>query len=255
MSVTTPARGRITSGDKWKAPRPTPVKLIVLALVAVLALGVAGWWSFLRPTPPPPAPVDTAPKAVELSAVDVSGVSTLLNQFATEAREIRGEVTDGSLKAKIINSVTGDGKFGFGTLNAANIDGSALLADGVTYMKGSPTFWSALGVQTNFPGWVHVHPDFLGGRIFYPAHTVLAQLAPVEESRILGDEYTANPKASATFGFNGLESVRLDGYTISVLPANNDGVAGTAIPMRDALGAPAVMERSGSAWTVNPPAP
>ena len=255
MSVTTPSRSRMTSGDKWKAPRPAPVKLIIVVLVALLAAAFAGWWFFLRPTPPPPPPVDNSPQPVALSAVDVAGVSALLNQFATTAHEVRGEVSDGSLKAKIITSVTADGKFGFGTLNAANIDGNVLLANGVTHLKGSPTFWSALGVQTNFPGWVRVHPDFLGGRIFYPPQTILAQLTPIEESRILGDVYTASSKASAKFGFNGLETVHLNGYTVTVQAANNDGIAGTAIPMFDSLGPAADMARSGSAWTVNPPAP
>lgn len=253
--TSTLSHGKMTSGDKWKAPRPFPVRLAALALVAVLAIGFGAWWAFLRPEPPAPPAEDTGPKAVALSSVDTAGVSALLNQFTTTAHEVRGEIGDGALKANVTGSVTADGRFGFGTLNVANIDGSTLLAEGVTYVKGSPTFWSALGVQTNWPGWVRIENGFLGDRIFFPPNTVSAALAPVEVSRILGDEYTAGPNVSAKFGPAGLEQIRLDGYAVSVLPADNDGVFGTARPMFDALGAPAALTRAGSAWTVAPPSP
>lgn len=246
-------RARLTSGDKWKSPREVPTKLLAAALAAVLVIGVGAWFLFFKPTPPPP-PVDDGPHPTALSSVDRSGVSTLLHTFANSAHEVRGDIADGSLKARITGSITADGQFGFGTINAANIDASTLLADGVTYIKGSPTFWSALGVQTNFPGWVRAGSGFLGDRIFYPANTVTAALSPVEQSTILGDDYTAGDKATAKFGTNGLESIHLDGYEVSVLPANNDGVFGTAKPMFDALGAPADLARQGAAWIVNPPA-
>lgn len=254
--TSTLSHGKMTSGDKWKAPRPFPIRLAALALVAVLVLGFGIWWAFLRAEPPAPAAVDTGPKPAALSSVDTAGVSALLNQFTSTAHEVRGEISDGgALKANITGSVTADALFGFGTLNVANIDGSTLLADGVVYVKGSPTFWSALGVQTNWPGWVRIEAGFLGDRIFFPPNTVSAALAPVEVSRILGDDYTAGPDASATFGPAGLEQVRLDGYNVSILPADNDGVFGTARPMFDALGAPAALVRSGAAWTVAPPPP
>jgi len=243
----------MTSGDKWKAPRPFPIRLAALALVAVLAIGFGVWWVFIRPEPPAPVAADTGPKPAALSAVDTAGVSALLNQFTSSSHEIRGEISDGALKASVTGSVTADGQFGFGTLNAANIDGSTLLANGVTYVKGSPTFWSALGVQTNWPGWVQIGAGFLGDRIFFPANTVSAALAPVEVSRILGDDYTAGPGATAKFGPAGLEKIILEGYTVTVQSADNDGVFGTARPMFDALGAPAMLNRAGAAWTVAPP--
>lgn len=253
--TSTLSHGKMTSGDKWKAPRPFPIRLAALALVGVLVVGFGAWWAFLRPTPPAPVAEDTGPKPAALSSVDTAGVSALLNQFTSTAHEVRGEISDGALKANVTGSVTADARFGFGTLNVANIDGSTLLAEGVTYVKGSPTFWSALGVQTNWPGWVRIQNGFLGDRIFFPPNTVSAALAPVEVSRILGDEYTAAPGVSAKFGPAGLEQVRLDGYTVSVLPADNNGVFGTARPMFDALGAPAVLTRAGAAWTVAPPPP
>lgn len=256
MSVPTSSSSPlITSGEKWKAPRPFPAKLVALSTVAVVVAVFAAWWLFIRPTPEAVVAVDVGPVPEELSAVTTAGVSSLLNQFTSNAREIRGEINDGELKAKIITSVTADGKYGFGTLNAANIDGQALLADGEVFLKGSATFWSALGIQSNVPEWVRVHPDFFGSRIFYPAQNVTAALTPVEDSRINGDEYIANDKARATFGFNGLESVSLPGYNVTVMPANNDGVFNTAKPQRDAVGDFAVMDRAGTAWTVSPPPP
>lgn len=253
--TSTLSHGKMTSGDKWKAPRPFPLRLAALALVVVLALGFGAWWFFLRPTPPAPVVEDLGPKPVALSSVDVAGVSALLNQFTSTAHEVRGEISDGALKATITGSVTADSLFGFGTLNAANIDASTLLADGITYVKGSPTFWSALGVQTNWPGWVKVEAGFLGDRIFFPPNTVSAALAPVELSRILGDEYRAGEDASAKFGPGGLEQVTMPGYRVSILPADNNGVFGTARPMFDALGVPATLVRAGSAWSVAPPPP
>lgn len=249
------SHGKMTSGDKWKAPRPFPLRLAALVVAIVVALGFGGWWFFLRPEPPAPPVVDSGPQLSSLSSVDVAGVSALLNQFTTTAHEVRGEISDNALKANITGSVTADARFGFGTLNAANIDASTLLADGVTYVKGSPTFWSALGVQTNWPGWVRVAQGFLGDRIFFPPSTVSAALAPVEASRINGDDYRAGAEASAAFGPAGLERVRAPGYHVAILPADNDGVYGTARPMFDAIGVPATMERSGSAWTVAPPPP
>lgn len=244
---------KLTSGDKWKSPKELPYKLIALVAAALLAVGVGTWFLFFKPAPPPP-PVDDGPHPTALSSVDMAGVSILLHDFSVTAHEVRGEIMDGALKAQITGSVTGDGKFGFGTINAANIDASTLLADGVTFIKGSPTFWSALGVQTNYPGWVRAGAGFFGDRIFFPASTVTAALAPVEHSRILGNDYTAGDKAGAVFGSNGLEKIKLDGYTVSVLPANTDAVFGTAKPMFDALGAPADLVRQGAAWIVNPPA-
>lgn len=253
--MTTLSHGKMTSGDKWKAPRPFPLRLAALVLVILAVLGFGGWWFFLKPAPPAVLVEDTGPKPVALSSVDVAGVSALLNQFTTTPHEVRGEISDGALKATTTGSVTADARFGFGTLNAANIDASTLLAEGVVYLKGSPTFWSALGVQTNWPGWVRIEPGFLGDRIFFPPSTVSAALAPVELSRILGDEYTAGKDASATFGPGGLERVNMPGYRVTILPADNDGVYGTARPMFDALGAPATLTRAGAAWTVSPPPP
>lgn len=256
MTTTISGSGRqLTSGDGWKAPKPFPVKLTILSLVAVLVAVAGVWWFFFRPTPVPPPPVDNTPKPAALSAVEVAGVGTLLNQFTISAHEVRGDISDGALKARITGSVSADGARGFGTLNAANIDGSTLLADGNVYIKGSPTFWSALGVQTNFPGWVHMAGGFFGDRIFFPSKTVAAALAPVETSTILDNTYTAGDNARAVFGANGIEKIHLDGYDVSVLPANDDGIVGTAQPMLDALGKPAELTRSGSAWTVAPPAP
>lgn len=253
--TSTLSHGKMTSGDKWKAPRPFPIRLAALALVAVLALGFGAWWFFLRPTPPAVVAEDLGPKPVALSSVNVAGVSALLNQFTTNAHEVRGEISDGALKANVTGSVTADGKFGFGTLNAASIDASTLLADGITYVKGSPTFWSALGVQTNWPGWVRVEPGFLGDRIFFPPTTVSAALAPVELSRILNDDYQAGKDTGAKFGPGGLEQVNMPGYRVSILPADNNGVFGTARPMFDAIGVPAALVRAGAAWSVAPPAP
>ena len=255
MSMTTiSGSGRqLTSGDGWKAPKAFPVKHVSIALAVIIALGIGSWLMFFQPEPPPPAPVDNSPKPAALSAVDVAGIGTLLGQFTTTAHEIRGEISDGSLKTQIIESVSANGGRGFGTLNVANIDGSILLSDGNVCVKGSPTFWSALGIQTNWPGWVHLSPGFLGDRIFYPSGTITAALAPVEASRILGNDYTANKDSSAVFGSNGIDKIRLKGYTVSVLPANNDGVIGTAQPMLDAIGKPAELTNQGSVWVVVPP--
>ncbi|TXH11028.1 MAG: hypothetical protein E6R04_03550 [Spirochaetes bacterium] len=247
--------GKLTSGNAWKAPRTVPYRLIVLTLAGILALVGVGV-VFLRtdseaPPPPPPA----AAEAVALSAVDVAGISTLLGQFATTPHEVRGDITDGTLKVHVTGSVTGDGQSGFGTVNAANIDASTLLAEGITYIKGSPTFWSAMGVQTNWPEWVRISEGFLGDRIYLSSHAIVAALTPIEESRILGDDYSAAHDASATFGPVGLEKISLNGYSVSVLPANDDAIVGQSGPMFGALGVPAELVRNGSVWVVNPPPP
>lgn len=248
--------GKLTSGNAWKAPRSVPYRLIVLGTAAITAVVFTIWWTFVRPKPEaPPPPPAAAAEATVLSAVDVAGISTLLNQFATTPREVRGDITDGTLKVHVIASTTGDGQSGFGTINAANIDASTLLADGITYIKGSPTFWSAMGVQTNWPEWVRINEGFLGDRIFLPSTTVVAALTPVEESRILGDDYTANQEASAKFGPVGLEKISLNGYSVSVLPANDAAVVGSAGPIYGALGTPAELVRNGAVWVVNPPPP
>lgn len=255
-SVTSsPARGRLTSGDKWKAPRPTPVRIIALGVVIAFLAGFGVWWAFLRPTPPPPAPIVAEPTPHALSAVEQAGVSALLNQFAGSARDVKGEINDGELKLRIDTSVTADGRFGFGTVNAANIDGEALLADGDVFLRGPSTFWAALGINYREPAWVKVHPDFIGGRIFFPVQNVTAALTPVEESRILDNSYTANDKAEAVFGFNGLESVTLPNYVVTIRPGNNEGIFGTAEPKRNAMGPVWFMDRAGTAWIVNPPLP
>lgn len=246
-------RQQLTSGEGWKAPKTFPFKKASIALVAVIALIAVSWFLFFRPTPSHMVRVDSSPKPTALSAVDVAGVGTLLGQFTMTAHEIRGEISDGSLKAHIIESVSDNGGRGFGTLNVANIDGSILLSDGNVYVKGSPTFWSALGIQTNWPGWVHLSSGFLGDRVFYPSGTITASLAPVESSRILGNEYHASHDSSAVFGSNGMDKIRLKGYSVSVLPANNDGVIGTAQPMLDAIGKFAELVNQGSVWVVVPP--
>jgi hypothetical protein len=252
-TLNSPLSGQMTSGDKWKAPRPFPLKLAIAALIGALLLGTLAWALLLRGK----ATEAVAPVAspITLTAVDVAGVGALLNQFSTTAHEIRGEVSEGEITANITGSVTADGKFGFGTINAANVDASTLLAEGATYIKGSPTFWSAVGVQTNFPGWVKVDPNFLGGRVYYPAQTVSAALSPVKDSQINADEYLANENAKAKFGPNGLETVELPSYKVSVLPASNDGVFGTARPMFDAVGNFATLNRDGSSWSVKAPPP
>lgn len=252
-NFSSPSLGQMTSGDKWKAPRQFPVKLAALALVVSLLLGGLVWSLFVRDTTSGISPQSA--QSVPLTAVDVAGVGALLNQFTSTAHELRGEISEGEITANITGSVTADGKFGFGTINAANVDASTLLAEGVAYIKGSPTFWSAVGVQTNFPNWVKVDPNFLGGRVYYPAQTVGAALAPVKGSQINADEYMANENAKAKFGPNGLESVSLPSYKISVLPASNEGVFGTAKPMFDAVGNFANLVREGSSWAVKAPPP
>lgn len=252
-TLNAPVAGQMTSGDKWKAPRQFPVKLAVLALVGSILLGTLVWGLFFRAEDS--GNENAVAQSISLTAVDVAGVGALLNQFTNTAHEVRGEISEGEITANVTGSVTADGKFGFGTINAANVDASTLLAEGGTYIKGSPTFWSAVGVQTNFPGWVKVDPNFLGGRVYYPAQTVSAALAPVKDSQINSDEYTANENAKAKFGPNGLETVTLPSYKISVLPASNDGVFGTARPMFDAVGNFATLVRDGSSWTVKAPPP
>lgn len=247
--------GKLTAGDAWKAPRTFPWRLAVLALVVVVAVGAAVWYFALKPTPSPPPPVDNTPKPAALSAVNLAGVGTLLNQFGASSHEVKGKVSDGSLSADIHSSTTLDGQFGYGTVSVAGVDGTTLLAEGITYIKGAPRFWSALGVNANFPGWVQIEPGFLGDRIFYPTGVVTAALAPVESSTILGDNYTARDGAKAVFGPNGLEEISIAGYDVKVLPANNDGVFGTAKPQFDSRGEVARMERQGAVWVVNPPAP
>lgn len=247
--------GKLTAGDGWKAPRSIPYRIILLALVALLAIVGAGW-VILHPAPEAPVVAEVnGPEPYELSSVDIAGISTLLNQFATTPREMRGDIAEGTLRVKVIASMTGDGRSGFGTINTANIDASALLAEGITYLKGSPTFWSAMGVQTNWAEWVRVEDGFLGNRIFLPSNIITAALTPVEESRILGDDYIASAEARATFGPIGLERISLAGFEVNVIPSNDDAIVGTAGPMFGALGTPADLVRNGSVWVVNPPPP
>ena len=241
---------------RWESKRALPWRKIitVFAIIALLAgAGAGGYlWKSRSGTV---EEVTAEPVPAPLSAIQVAGVSSLLNQFTRTAREVRGTVTDGALKANIVSSVTADGRWGFGTINAAGVDGSTLLADNVWYAKGSPTFWSALGVQTTFPGWVRIRPGFLGDRVYMPAATVSAALAPVEQATILGDDYTPSADNRAVFGPNGLEKITLPGYEVTVSSADSPGVYGTARPMFDALGPVATLERSGSVWGVTPPAP
>lgn len=241
---------------RWESRRAIPWKKVAaaLAVLAVVGAAVAGGYIW-KGKSDNVEQIAAEPVPSELSSVEISGVSFLLNQFTRSAREVRGTISDGPLKANVTGSVTADGKFGFGTVNAAGVDGSTLLADGVTYVKGSPTFWSAVGVQTNFPGWVRIRPGFLGDRIYLPAATVSAALAPVERATILGNVYTPSSDATAVFGANGLERVDLPGYNVTVTPADNEGVRNTVRPMFDALGPVANLERSGSAWGIIPPPP
>lgn len=255
MTSPTTSSAQLTAGDKGRVKRPFPIKLAALAAVLVLALGAGVWYAWLRPDP---VAVEVAVEETPapLSAVQRAGVTELLRQFTTSAHAVNGEIADGALKAKASTTVTADGKFGFGTLNAAGIDAAALLAEGAVYLKGTPTFWSAMSVQGgNFPGWVRLNPDFFGNRIFLPAGAVSAALAPTEDSRIIGDRYISGEN-SAVFGGNGLERIELNGYTGTVLPADDAGVYGTARPMFDSLGAAAELVWIGGTWSVAaPPAP
>jgi hypothetical protein len=241
---------------KWAAPKSLPWKAII-GTVLVLALVAGGvWYAFWgRDAGKEPEKPFADPVPAALSAVEVAGVSSLLNQFTRSPREVRGTISDGPLKADITGSVSADGKQGFGTINAAGTDGSTLLADGVTYIKGSPTFWSALGVQTNFPGYVRIKPGFLGDRVYLPATTVAAALAPVERATILGNNYTPSDSVSAVFGSRGLEQVTLPDYDVKFSPADDAGIRGTSRPIFDAIGPTATLERVGSVWDVKPPAP
>lgn len=243
---------QLTAGDKGRVKRPFPIKPVALATALVVGVVAVLWYVWLRPEPEREDAV-AAPVPVALSAVQRAGVTELLRQFTDSAHSVNGDISDGTLKAKVAATVTADGKFGFGTLNAAGIDASTLLAEGVVYVKGTPTFWSAMSVQGgNFPGWVKVRRDFFGNRIFLPAPAVAAALAPTEDSRILADSYTVGDN-SAVFGGNGLEKVSLKGYTVTVLPSDDAGAYGTARPMFDALGAPAELVSVGGAWSVAAP--
>lgn len=246
---------QLTAGDKGRVKRPKPVKLIALLLTLLLVAGAGGGYWWWRSQQVQVVEVVEA-QPVPLSAVQRAGVTELLRQFTSSAHAANGTIESGQLKAKVAATVTADGKFGFGTLNAAGIDAATLLAEGVTYVKGTSTFWSAISVQGgNFPGWVKMDPKFFDNRIFLPAAAVSAALAPTENSRILDDRYFAG-EHSAGFGPNGLESVHLTGYDVTVLPSDDAGVYGTARPMFDAIGAPGELVWVAGAWSVAaPPAP
>jgi len=251
--TTTASSAQLTAGDKWHAKRAFPWKLLILALVAALAIGGGVWWVGFKPKPEVPVVV-AEPEAHSLSAVEHAGVSELLRQFSTSAHTVNGEITDGSTgKARVSATVTADGRFGFGSLNAANIDAPTLLNEGVVYVRGSATFWTALRVSNgNFPGYVKVPEDFFKNRIFLPAGAVSAALAPNDTAKILGDEYT-NSEGVATFGPTGLEKVSLDGYTVTVLPTDDAGVFGTAKPLIDSLDHPAELVWQGGTWSIAAP--
>lgn len=248
------SRVLLTGGDEWKTPKGFPVKHVLGALAGVLVIALVGWMLVSIPRTPEPV-VDDGPQPEKLTVVQTSGVSTLLHVFSTSPNEVHSIINEGVLKATAVSSVTGDGQFGFGTITVANIDATTLLAEGSTYIKGSPAFWSALGMQTAFPGWIHTDPEFLGGRIFFPAGVAVAILTPVESSRILGDDYTASHNAKAKFGKDGVESMEFEGYEAVIRHTNNEAVLGTAIPLLDGKGAHAEMVRLGTSWVVNPPPP
>lgn len=250
--TTQPTRGLLTSGEKWKAKRRLPLKLIALVGATAIAFaGVTAWGIRNKQAPPEVAVAEATPQP--LTSVERVGVGALLNRFADTPHEVHGQIVDSGITANIVSSVTSDGRFGFGTVNAAHIDGYSILIEGAVFLKGSPTFWSALGVQTNFNNWIHVPDGFLGNKIFYSAQALTAALAPVDESRILGDSYEGANGTHAKFGPNGVESISVDGYTVTIQATSQEGVMMSVKPQSDAMGAVAELVRNGSVWSVNAP--
>lgn len=261
-----------TDGSSFRGDREWNSRFVLqIAGVVALMLVAALVSAFVVSRPAPPAPPPPAPPAARpLTALEAAGISFVLDRQHTVASRVAATITAEGRTISAQLAYTGDMTTGSGTVTAGRTRGDALLEQGAVFLRGDQTFWTALGVAglpPGEPGWAAVPPDFLEGKLFYPAAQWTTALTPGPEARLNGGTYTVG-KWSARF--NGLsevvgaansQGITLNHYAVSgveadVAPADPNEVAGaTAVLGADhGPGVPLARDQVG-AWAFGPPAP
>lgn len=248
--------------ESWQAPRRTDWNKVswILAGIAIVALIAGLVWVLTRPAPPAPPAPPPPPTAHALTALENTGMQAVLTRYkGAGAYSMNGQITVGKNTFGIQLSTIADGSAGTGTLTAGGTRGDMLLDGGAVYLRGDSAFWSALGVTgapPAAPGWAKVGPDFMDGKLFYPAAKWTSALAPTAQSMIDGNKYTSGG-ASAVIGGDGIAELELPGILKAKIGAATAAqVNDVARPLIDQRGAFAEVNRSaGGRWTLPAPEP
>lgn len=170
--------------------------IVVAAVLAVVAL--------LAPVKEIPRPVSVALEARPLVPLEAAGVRFLLDDQRAGGTEASTAFVDNGREIGARIFYLGDMSIGSGTVRAGDDEGDALVDKGVVYLRGPQRFWASLGASNPAPAdWVELPPEFLGGKLFYPAAQWTVPLMPTPQARITGAKYST-PQAWAHI--NGTEN-------------------------------------------------
>lgn len=239
--------------ESWQLPRRTNWQKIATAagVVVILGLVAALVWLLMRPGPQAPAAAPPPPTAHSLTAVENAGMQAILARYrGAAAYTMTGDIRVGRNTFGVQWDTLADASAGTGTLKAGGTQGKILLDAGTVSVKGDQQFWSALGVTgvpPAAPGWVNVGPEFMDGKLFYPAARWTAALAPTAQAILDGDAYTVGTAAATVTG-DGIAAVKLpDTLDVKVASANAPRITDTARPLiAERGGTPPVLQRSPS---------
>lgn len=239
-------------GNSWGGRRDRKTTLLVVSAVAIVAL-TAGLIVSLMTRPKTKIEV-VAPPPEGMSLSQRAGVNSLLGVFSTTDTRRTGTLTVLGAPLSIDMYQSADNRTGRGTIVAGRVTGQAVVLDGRIFMRGVREFWTAIGAGsvTLDNAWIAVPPDFLDGKAFYPAATVV-KLFSGPDAKLTGDTVVAGENKAVLNASSGISHLTIPGYDVEVatvpsaafLPQPDDPDLSKPLPS---------LVKLGGAWQIAPPA-
>lgn len=247
------------ANDDWRAPRRTEWRKTVLPITVLVAVALAAGLGYMlfKPAPPPPPPPPPPPTSHALTALETVGFQTLLDRQKAGAHKMSGTITDaGGRRFGVQLSATADNASGVGVVTAGGTRGDALLDQGVVYLRGDQSFWSAVGVTGPAPaGWVNIGAAFLDGKVFMAPAKWTAILTPTPAAIIDGDHYRLGDN-NAVIGATDITHVAVSGLNVDIAPVAPQSVIDAAAPLIGGRGDVVTLGRTtNGGWLLPAPAP
>lgn len=191
--------------EMWELPAPRAgVRIVraglVLALVWAAAAVPLTLWLALRTPPVEPPPQQRSLSVLETAAVHYAGQS-----LTNTAVELSSTVVSASARLEVDQAVDFARGVSYGKVRSGSQSADLLTSGDRVLLRGTPAFWSTVGVPTSDPGWVEVG-DRLGA-IPFPLGEAIEALTPAPDAVV----DSADPGTAAmTFRNGGLVAVFSD---------------------------------------------
>ena len=237
--------------DKWAGPKEHKLARRLSFILVILAL--SGGLAYSVVTRPHPVIQVVSPPPEGLSTVEQAGVTALVARFSATPTHRQGDVTVNGMPLAVDVSMSGDNRFGSGTVIAGRVSGRAALIEGTTYLSGTREFWGALGsTAVKDTAWIRVPLEFLDNKVFLPVN-LSAVTTP--EAKLSESTVTAN-NLSVTLALTpaGVSKIVLPDYDMDISPAQASALA---MPEGPDPAHAAHLVRTGGSWQIegSPPPP